>query len=408
MTQKNNRLLSQQGLFLLSWIAYFVTYIGRLGWAASMPEIVRVEGYSFSQASLALTLLFAAYGIGQVIGGFIGDSAPPRLVIFFGMLGSAACNLVVGLAQGYYLMLFAWCANGLLQAFVWPSMVRLYSISFTRLYLHKASINIQASTAAGSAFTYIYCGLMIYFFNWRASFIGTFAIMSVMAFVWLIKTKNLAGAETSKPHQVTQASSQKFNGLFLSSGLLFILLSSVVVGVLRDGITSWVPVYLSDTFSINSSLSIVSAAVLPVVNLVGVYVCTYVYVKNKSRELHTSALLFLSAAAALVLLALAGWFMVISLALFCIITAAMTGVTTIATSIIPTYFVKLNKTSLVAGLINAMVYAGSALSGVGIGLVTESFGWSGTRIFWIILGCLACVLCFVVAKTWEGFKDNQV
>ena len=65
-------------LFLLCWLSYFSTYLGRLNYSAGLTEIIQSEGFTKGQAGIIGTAFFLAYGGGQFVSGFLGDRLSPR------------------------------------------------------------------------------------------------------------------------------------------------------------------------------------------------------------------------------------------------------------------------------------------------------------------------------------------
>lgn len=83
-------------LFGTCWATYFLSYMGRLNYAASMVEIGADMGYTTSMLGLVATIMFISYGAGQLVGGILGDYLPPKVMALCGTLVSAACNFKVG------------------------------------------------------------------------------------------------------------------------------------------------------------------------------------------------------------------------------------------------------------------------------------------------------------------------
>ena len=72
----NNKLVDQKKgrmLFILCWLVYFSSYIGRLNYSSVMSSIVEENILTFSQAGMISMVYFFAYGIGQFCNGILGD-----------------------------------------------------------------------------------------------------------------------------------------------------------------------------------------------------------------------------------------------------------------------------------------------------------------------------------------------
>ncbi|MEG1442458.1 MAG: MFS transporter, partial [Oscillospiraceae bacterium] len=92
-------------LFLLCWLAYSVSYLGRLNFTAALAGMIIDNVFTKPQAGLIGTMFFMAYGVGQFINGFLGDKKSPFVLIFIGLSVSALANITMAFTQNYILML---------------------------------------------------------------------------------------------------------------------------------------------------------------------------------------------------------------------------------------------------------------------------------------------------------------
>jgi len=72
-------------LFLLCWLVYCVSYIGRLNYSSAMAQLISEGFLTASQAGFISMVYFFAYGTGQMINGFLGDRVNPKRMIFAGL-----------------------------------------------------------------------------------------------------------------------------------------------------------------------------------------------------------------------------------------------------------------------------------------------------------------------------------
>ena len=59
--------------------------------------------------------------------------------------------------------------------------------------------------------------------------------------------------------------------------LVFTMLAICLQGSLRDGVTTWVPTYISEVFNLGSEISILSGVGIPVFSLVSIKVVSVFY-----------------------------------------------------------------------------------------------------------------------------------
>ena len=114
-------------LIFLCWLAYSITYIGKVNYSATIKQVMDSYGVTHSEAGLANTLLFFSYGAMQIINGIFVKKYNPRFMVFFGVLVSGIINLTVGLTSNFDLLLVLWFFNGIAQSFLWTSIIRISS-----------------------------------------------------------------------------------------------------------------------------------------------------------------------------------------------------------------------------------------------------------------------------------------
>ena len=409
-------------LFWVSWLIYFISYIGRLNYAASMIEIGRTEGYTTTMLGTVVTALFISYGIGQLITGLIGDYFPSRILVLVGLIGCAICNLLMFSSRNYWQVLVIWGINGLMLSLIWPPIVRLYTQYMTKEYLHKSCFNIQTSVALGTCFTYLMCGMLLKVYHWRVIFLVTGVLLSIAALIWQITIRGIEEKhkinkqrEDRQCNRIEESSTQEivekqsFIKVVIRSGLSTILIAILIMGFLKDGIMTWVPQYITDTFHTKANFSIFLTALLPLINLSGIYMIKYMNNKNNKDDLKTTALFYIVSLISLGMLILVGKNnMYIAVLLFAVVTSCMLGINTILVSILPTYFKKYNKTAFVAGLTNCITYLGSGLCGYGLGALVEGYGWQITSFILIGICLLGCIGCLMARTKWLKFKEENI
>lgn len=186
-------------------------------------------------------------------------------------------------------------------------------------------------------------------------------------------------------------------GLLAANGLLFFILPDAIHGMLKDGVTSWIPTYITEVFHTSPSLAVVVTTVLPVVNLAGAYAAAFVYKRTKKSEVRSAGVFFLVAVCALLGIRLAGRMsLIVTILLFAIITSSMMAINTVFVSLLPLRFEKLGKVSTISGFMNSVAYLGTAVSTFTIGIMVEHFGWTLTLVSWIVITGAAFLICVLL------------
>lgn len=385
-------------LTVLACLVYFSSYITRINFAAVMVEFIQVENVLKSSASLITTALFITYGAGQLISGFLGDRVNPRLLIFLGLLVAVGSNLVLPFASpSIGLMAAIWGINGLAQAFMWPPLVKIVTAATSLEDYAKIAPTIGSSGACGTIAVYLLCPLMITLSGWKSVFFVTAAIAAVTAFVWLFVSNRLLKG-MSFTNAPGKAAARKDSSLpkFLLLLLPVILLSIAMQGMLRDGISTWLPTFLTEAFRLESVVSILVGVALPIMHVLVNLIAYKLLIAMKRDVFAAIGLLFTLICLLLLSMHLfTGSSVILSMVLIAITNGAINGINTLQTCYIPALFGGSKNMSFIAGLLNAGTYVGSAASIYLFAVLSENFGWSATVIGWVITAAAGLALTLI-------------
>ena len=229
-------------LQLLCCLVYFMSYVTRIDYAAVLAEIVKDLGVTKQAASIAVTGSFITYGVGQIISGVLGDKIRPTRLIFVGLVCTSMINLMMGFLPSLTAMTAIWCFNGFFQALLWPPMVKLMAQNMDNDEYSRSCVNVSAAASVATIAVYMLAPLMIGIAGWR----GVFTVAAIgglgTAFVWLKGTKGLK--EGAVVRTAGHAETVR-GGLGSVMGLLIPVMAAIALqGILRDGITTWMPTYI--------------------------------------------------------------------------------------------------------------------------------------------------------------------
>lgn len=401
-------------LFAVCWLGYFFAYFGRMNYSACMAAIIVAEGYSKGMVGLVGTGLFITYGLGQIFSGFLGDYVAPRKMIVVGLIGSSLSNLFMCLAPNLNFMIVAWCVNGFMQSLLWSPIVRLFAQYFTSQVRGTLGVYINSTVPVGTLATYGFTALILEMTgNWKLVFFGSFVVVMITAIGWWISTGLLlpkltrvdladaAPAAAAKPTEVQKA---PLGELVLSSGMVFMCLVLMMQGMLKEGITAWMPNLMGERFEIGTTLAIVSTALIPMFNIIGISIAAAVR-KMIGDEVRCSFFLFIAGTMALVILYITSFIGLIPMfVFFSIATTIMMAVNTVYVGVVPGYFAKKGRSSSVSGILNAFVNLGIATSMFATGAFSEAFGWDMTMIFWCVCGGVGIFASLIGYQIWKNYK----
>src|SRR5262249_31868715 len=99
------------------------------------PDIRDESGFSYEQITLILGYWSWAYGIGQLVNGLFTDRIGGKKAMFIGAVGMIAANVIFGAASAtgtFTTFSLIWMANGYMQAFGAPGMIKINAAWFSR------------------------------------------------------------------------------------------------------------------------------------------------------------------------------------------------------------------------------------------------------------------------------------
>ena len=398
---------SKKSIIFLCSMVYFVSYFSRKDFAAVMAGMISDGAISRANAGLVGTMLFAFYGVGQLISGYLGDKIAPKHLIMIGLSVTAICNASMPHLPDAG-MIVVWGINGLAQAMLWPPIVKILSTYLDRKTYVTAHLVVTSAAHFATVLLYAYVPLCLTFMSWQTVFLtaSILAVISMTVFAVAISLllpkegvveESMLGTVNAPFAPVDD---EKLMTVLRKSGIFTVFVCIIVVGFLRDGIESWLPMLYSEAFNKDVSESTLVSIILPIFSILSISIVTVLYRKHiLENEVSGSALLFaISLALAIPLvffLSIDGTFSrVAALFITAFICGAMHGGNFLLISCLPGRFAKIGRSATVSGVCNSCVYVGAAISTYGIALISERMGWSATAATWC--GILAVGILFAV------------
>lgn len=402
-------------LFVACWAAYCASYLGRINYTAALTAIVADGVFSKSHAGFIGTVYFFCYGAGQIFSGILGDRVSPYKMVGTGLVGTVCANIIMPLCSSSYItMSIIWGLNGIVQSMLWTPILYIISNILPEEQRSRACLHIASSFPIGSLLSYVISAAAIKFASWHFAFYIPAGIIACIFVFWCLaagKTSKILGRREKKtlPVQENTGAKVSLGKLFIVSGAAVICVGILVQGMLKDGVTSWVPTLIKEKYNVSASFSVLLSAVLPIINLSGAWFATKLYEGLfKLNETAAAAFCF-----ALTLIPLTGILFVghypiaLCVIFFALFTTLITAINHLVITLIPVRFAKYGCASTVGGIFNSCTYIGSAISTYGFGAVSEKFGWTATVIFWIILGAIGVAVCAVLMRRYGRFANES-
>lgn len=379
-------------------ITYMISYITRINFGAIISEMEIATQMPRSLLSMSLTGSFVTYGAGQIISGICGDRISPKKLVSCGLFVTVLMNLCIPLCRNPYQMLAVWCLNGFAQAFMWPPIVRMMTTQLSEEDYKRVTVKVSWGASFGTILVYFVAPLIISVLNWKWVFVFCAASGAVMLLVWNKMAYDIAPVPKEKQPERQAASNRALFTPLMLGGMAAIVLQ----GMLRDGVTTWMPSYIAETYQLSSAVSILTGVILPVFSIFSVQLASRLYRKVLTNPLLCAGVLFaVGAVSAVGVTLFSGKAVALSVLSSALLTGCMHGVNLMLISMIPPFFQKYGNVSTASGMLNACTYIGSAVSTYGIAVLSETAGWGITVLMWIGIAVAGTVLCLLCIKPWS-------
>ena len=356
---------------------------------------------------MALTGSFITYGVGQLVSGYFGDRIQPKKLVFTGLCITIAMNLLIPLCPNYLLMTVVWCVNGFAQSFMWPPLVRLMVSLFSEEEYKKTTVVVSWGSSFGTILIYLLAPMWISIAGWRSVFIFSAVCGVVMALIWrkacpeIAEEKETPGKAVSSDVSAGKTAGRE-SSIFRSPLIWLVMLAIVLQGALRDGVTTWMPTYIQQTYDLGNGISILTGVVLPVFSIACFQIANGIYKKMPDNPLLCAGMIFgAGAVSGLLLLVLSGGNPALSVFFMALLTGSMHGVNLMLVCMIPAFFKKSGNVSTMSGVLNSCTYVGSAVSTYGIAVISETAGWTVTIGVWAAIAIAGTAVCLLCIPAWK-------
>ena len=398
------KLSASGGLIFLVWLVYATSYLGKVNYSANITQIVTHFGVTKSEAGLVPTMFFFAYGAGQVINGLLCKHYPVRWMIPGSLLVSATINLIVGLTPNFAIIKWLWMVNGFALSVLWPCLIRLSSESFSQKSLGKSVVALGTTVASGTLVIYGLSSFFATFNGFRLAFFTAAIADGAVAVFWLLRFRKLQkpALEEKNAEQLPGTAQQEQKQVALKPRLVWTMvgvlcLFAVGCNLMKDGLNTWVPTILKETYNFDDSIAIFLTLFLPIVAVFGTFFAVSLHKKIPDFVTHCLVLFLLMGGLIGGILWSLGANQAVVLLLCMIATSLLaSSMNNVITSMFPMYMRGSVNSGMVAGVVDGFCYLGSAISAYGLGTVAENHSWNG--VFWLLLG-----VCGVTAVIWTVY-----
>ena len=267
-------------LIFIGWLMYATSYLGKVNYSANIAQIIDFYGVTKAEAGLAPTFFFFAYGIGQVVNGFLCSRYNIKWTIFTSLVLSGAINLIIAMTTTFGIVKWLWLINGFVMSILWPTLIRLMTQTLSTRSLGKSSVVLGTTVAVGTGTIYGLSSIFAIFDKFKLAFYTAGFAIVIVAFIWMLVFDRASGMARQEKEifdgRITNENKQKEKTHFTGSDKTFFFFSvcifcfcAVGCNLVKDGLTTWVPSLLKDEFGMADSISILLTLCLPIVAIFG-------------------------------------------------------------------------------------------------------------------------------------------
>ncbi len=420
MSKYNKGEKRQIALIILCVLVYTVSYISRYSYNSNIVVIQDRFNLGATDTGLVGTFYFAAYGIGQVVHGLFCKRYNKKIVIPLVLFVSAVINAVLFFEPPFYIYKYLWLVNGFALSVLWSSLVYILSSTLDEKFIDLSITAMALPVALGTCVSYGSSALFKLIGNYLYSFLlGAIAPLIVVV-IWLFSYDKLTENAKNRRNAEKQNKSSELNNnedesnahmkkkkIAASVLFLFIIIGlfAVANNLIKDGLNTWVPSILKESYGFDESLSMILTLVLPVFGMFGAVLSVFMNRKIIKDFVLLDGLFYLltSLFLGLIILALVlKWSAVFIVVFFGIISLLAHSINCLNTAVAPLKMRDSFNSGTVAGIFNGCAYAGSAISGYALGSLKDATnGW--IAVFWLLFGI--SVFSSLLTVVYTGYNS---
>ncbi len=391
-------------IIFICWLAYTAAYVGRLNFNASIVAIISDLGVDKSAAGLVSSFFFFAYGAGQLVNGILSKKYNPKIMIFLSLIFSSIFNLLMPLSNDISIMKFIWLGNGIVQSVLWSTLIKTLSDYLSDTKLPKAILAMSTTVAIGTFVAYGMSSVSVKFGTWKISFYVAAAVLIVSALIWIAlfgKTKVKSNVEKIKNDEKVKMTKPVIIALVLVG------ITGIANGFIKDGINTWVPSVLYESFDVSQSFSIFLTLLLPLVSTLGAAIAKKIHTKIASHiNMNLIFYIISSLLCAGILVSLKTHSIIFIMICFICISCCMAMINNVITSMFALDNRRVLNAGFAAGLLNTFCYIGSTITSYSLGAVSQSMGWNSVFIIMLCVCVVASIICFAGIFIEKNIKKS--
>ena len=379
--------------------------------AAEQKYIVDLWNLEYSEASMANTFYFVAYGLVQVVLFFLMSKINLNKYILVTVPFAAITTVLIGFATNIQQIWIYFGLSGLFQAAIYCGCMQVLTKYLPTKLLTNANRLMNVGYAVGTVVAYLMCALCVGYDLWQLPYyiIGTIFMSSVIVFgIVVAKTKRFEHINEILDKSVVNATKGKIvlvdeNDplftvktkkrliIFYVIDLLFAFLITALFYCIMNYITS----LLVDVHHLSQDISIYVSILAPITIAIGPMLTIYTCDRHKDfiKQGIIYSLIILPIPALLALFYQVNLFLALGLSIVFIVIA--NGIKAIVLSIMSFRMRKFINAGAYSAISNAVASISAGVTPTIIGRIIDVSGWAAA--YWVTFGLVAVIIVGLVA-----------
>jgi MFS transporter, OPA family, glycerol-3-phosphate transporter len=386
-------------------VAYASLYLCRANVDAAFPLLGKAFGFTKTELGTLSSFSIAAYAVGKLVLGSVGDVIGGKRLIALAMAGSVVATLAFGLSSTFVGFVVCASLNRFAQSGGWSGAVSVVAHRFDRSRHGLVMGVLSTSYELGNVAAILLCSAITSRIGgWRPLFTINPLLLAV-AFVFVsltLRGEQTASGEPDVTGEQHASLRHVLGALIRRRDLWTIALLSVLLTFLRIGFLTWTPTFLYELSQASGasalSGSIAKSAIFPAAGVIAALLVGPITDKlGPGKRAPAMAASLLVVVGLVIFLAHGGVRSVLPAALLIGgVGLFLLGPYSLLAGALALDVSHKRGAATAAGIIDSAGYVGASLAGVVIGRVADQRGW--TAALDVVAG--AAIAAALVACAW--------
>lgn len=401
--------------FWFIWLLYAIVYMTKNAYNGALASIVDEGILTKSQTGFITGMFYLVYAPFQVVGGIAADRYSPERMIKIGLIGGAVANIIIFFNQNYYVMLFTWIFNGIIQFGIWPSIFKIITSQLVRSDRSKMMFYITFSSSVGLILSYLLAAAMP---TWEYNFASSAVFLLVFAaglhifekhlnplMKWDKDEKDESIQKIEIKKELTKIPTMK---VFIAGGFAFMFITTILATITSQSRSNLTSVMFVENYEfVSPALGNVLSALLIGMGILGTVFAGKISQKVKN-EPFAVALIYLALTPVYAVTLLVGKVPIYLIAAALCVASMLESGAGLFRNYYSMEYTKYGKSGTAAGIMNAGSAVSFMLAAYVVPLLAEKFGWSAVTIMWPSMVIISALLLFIIVKRYKKFKNGDI